>query len=358
VTVVTGFLGSGKTTLMNRALRDPLMAKTAVVVNEFGEISIDHALLSASNDNIIVLENGCLCCTVFGDLVKTLNKLYHARESGEVEFDRVVVETSGLVDLPPVLQAFLSEPTLEGLFRVAGVISTVDAVNGPNTLSTHTVSVSQVALSDHVLITKLDLIPASDRTRVLETLTQRLRRLNVSGSIFAADAPGVDPIQMIRQSRPDPARGGEHVIEWLNGVTDYSNTSFAQVQKQAAHSHDPTIASFSLVRDTPVSRDALSLLLSSLEHHLGGGLLRVKGLVNVAEEPEQPAVIQGAQHLLHNLTWLAKWPDADRRTRIVFITQGIEPADLEEMVGLLERVATRTAAARQRACSSALSTDD
>jgi len=294
------------------------------------------------------------CATVFGDLVKTLNKLYHAQESGDVEFERVVIETSGLADLSPVLQAFLSDPTLEGLFRVAGVVATVDAVNGPNTLSAHTVSVGQVALADHILITKSDLLPVSDRTQVLESLTQRLRRLNGSGSIAAADAPGIDPIQLILQSRPDPARGGQHVIEWLKGVTDDGNTSYVQVQRQATHLHDPTIASFSLIRDTPLSRDGLSLLLSSLEHHLGAGLLRVKGLVNVAEEPEQPAVIQGAQHLLHNLTWLTQWPDADRRTRVVFITQGIEPADLEEMVGLLERVATRTAAARQRASRSAL----
>ena len=157
VTILTGFLGSGKTTLLNRALRDPSMANTAVVINEFGEMSLDHALAAQSDDTIMVLENGCLCCTVFGDLVTTLNNLYHAREDGEIpRFDHVVIETSGLADPSPLIQAFLSDPTLAGLYRIGTVVATVDAVNGPDTLDNHIESVRQVALADHILITKLD----------------------------------------------------------------------------------------------------------------------------------------------------------------------------------------------------------
>ncbi len=159
VAILTGFLGSGKTTLLNRAMRDPAMARTAVVINEFGEISLDHALATTSDDTIMVLENGCLCCTVFGDLVTTLNRLYHAREAGEIpRFDHVVIETSGLADPAPVVQAFLSDPTLAGLYRVGTVVATVDAVNGPETLDRHVESVRQVALADLVLLTKLDLL--------------------------------------------------------------------------------------------------------------------------------------------------------------------------------------------------------
>ncbi len=355
VTIVTGFLGSGKTTLMNKALRDPSMARTAVVINEFGEISIDHALISTSNDNIMVLENGCLCCTVFGDLVQTLNRLYHSREAAEMDFDRVIVETSGLADLAPVLQAFLSEPTLEGLYRVGSVIATVDAINGPHTLTEHKVSVGQVALADHILITKLDLLPETSRTTGLELLTTRLRLLNQSAIISAADASPFDPIQLLKQAGPDPAAGGEAAKQWLAGATRVNAPQAAHDTHQ--HNHDSKIASFGLIRDIPLPREALSLLLTSLERHLGPGLLRVKGFVNVAEEPDQPAVIQGAQHLLHNLTWLERWPDSDRRTRIVFITQGIEAAELAEMVNLLERVATRTAAARIKAANSCASTE-
>jgi G3E family GTPase len=340
VTILTGFLGSGKTTLMNRALRDPAMAHTAVIINEFGEISIDHALTAASNDTILVLENGCLCCTVFGDLVQTLNRLYHAREAGEVQFDRIVIETSGLADVAPVLQAFLSEPTLAGLFLVSTVIATVDAVNGTHTLTEHAVSVRQAALADYLLITKLDLLAPDERPRVRAGLTERLRRCNATARIGAADDPDVDPMALLRRGAADPGQDILSAKAWLDEALTHSD---------AEHAHDSGIASFSLIRDTPLPRAALQLLLSSLEKHLGPCLLRVKGLVNVAEQPDQPAIIQGAQHLLHNLAWLPQWPDADRRTRIVFITQGIAPGELAELVTLLDRVAQRTAHARLRA---------
>ena len=347
VTILTGFLGSGKTTLMNRALSDPAMTRTAVVINEFGEVGIDHALTTASNDTILVLENGCLCCTVFGDLVQTLNRLYHARESGEIIFDQVVIETSGLADPAPVLQAFLSDPTLEGLYRVSAVIATVDAVNGDSTLTDHAVSVRQVALADYVLITKLDLVPENDRGAAQAALVARLRRLNRTARICAADDSNIDPIQLMRHSAPDPTKGPQAAKAWLDA---------AMSKVHSEHDHDASIASFSLIREAPVPREALQLLLTSLEKHLGPSLLRVKGLVSVAEEPNQPAVIQGAQHLLHNLTWLSQWPDADHRTRIVFITQGIPPGELAELVNLLDRVAQRTANARLRASAAEAAT--
>ncbi len=338
VTILTGFLGSGKTTLLNRALSDPSMARTAVVINEFGDIAIDHALTAKSDDTILVLENGCLCCTVFGDLVQTMNRLYYSREAAEIAFDRVIIETSGLADLTPVVQAFLSEPTLEGLFRVGAVITTVDMVNGGATLSEHPVAARQVALADCILLTKLDLLPATDRSVIKATLESRLRSINPSASICGVDESTVDPIRLMQLSGPDPLHGSQAAKAWL-----------AHAEADAhGHQHDDLISSFSFVRDEPVPRETLQLLLSSLEKHLGPNLLRVKGLVNVAQEPGRPAVIQGAQHLLHNLAWLPEWPDADHRTRIVFITQGILRTELEEMVNLLGRVAERTAAARRR----------
>lgn len=359
VTILTGFLGSGKTTLMNRALRDPAMARTAVVINEFGEISIDHALTTTSDDKIMVLENGCLCCTVFGDLVQTLNRLYHTREAGEVSFDRVVIETSGLADLASVMQAFLSEPTLQGLYRVSAVIATVDAVNGAATLTEHDISVRQVALADYILITKLDMLASREQTAAQAALYARLRRLNRAAIIGAVQDPGIDPIQLMRHCSPDPGKSPEAAKAWLDAVLDEHHAHHPHdhghdhSHSHQSHHHDDSITSFSLIREAPLPREALQLLLVSLERHLGPKLLRVKGLVNVIEEPDQPAVIQGAQHLLHNLTWLERWPDADRRTRIVFITQGIPHSELEEMVNLLDRVAQRTAHARLRASTAA-----
>src|ERR1700685_2455723 len=180
VTLVTGFLGSGKTTLINAALRSPELAKTVVVVNEFGEVGLDHQLFARSSDSVVVLENGCLCCTVRSDLVGTLNSLYHARQVGEIAaFDNVVIETSGLAEPGPVMQAFLSEPTLDGLYRVASVVTLVDAVHWPTTAEAHDESVRQVALADQIRITKLDLA-AGDRDAAAAGLIAELRRVNPS----------------------------------------------------------------------------------------------------------------------------------------------------------------------------------
>jgi G3E family GTPase len=351
VTILTGFLGSGKTTLLNHALREPAMANTAVIINEFGEISLDHVLATQSNDTIMVLENGCLCCTVFGDLVTTLNNLYHAREDGEIpRFDHVVIETSGLADPSPLYQAFLSDPTLAGLYRLGIVVATIDAVNGPGTLDMHIESVRQVALADRILITKLDLIDSAKANEVEATLTARLRDINPAAEISRIDDPAFDISALLRSPGFDPAEPKKDVRAWLNAAAYEQHHDHAHDAHNHHHGpHDRDIASFCFVRETPIPREALQLLLNALQQNLGPNLLRVKGIVHVAEEPERPAVIQGAQHLLHNLAWLDRWPDADRRSKIVFITQGFERAEIEDMIAVLDRVAARTAAARARA---------
>ena len=355
VTILTGFLGSGKTTLLNHALREPAMANTAVIINEFGEISLDHVLATQSNDTIMVLENGCLCCTVFGDLVTTLNNLYHAREDGEIpRFDHVVIETSGLADPSPLYQAFLSDPTLAGLYRLGIVVATVDSVNGPGTLDMHIESVRQVALADRILITKLDLIDSTKANEVEATLTARLRDINPAAEISRIDDPAFDISALLRSPGFDPAAPKKDVRTWLNAAAyeqhhDHNHDHDHDDHNHHHGPHDRDIASFCFVRETPIPREALQLLLNALQQNLGPNLLRVKGIVHVAEEPERPAVIQGAQHLLHNLAWLDRWPDADRRSKIVFITQGFERAEIEDMIAVLDRVAARTAAARARA---------
>jgi G3E family GTPase len=359
VTILTGFLGSGKTTLLNRALRDPAIANTAVVINEFGEVGLDHLLAAQSDDTIMVLENGCLCCTVFGDLVTTLNNLFHAREDGKIpRFDHVVIETSGLADPAPLIQAFLSDPTLAGLYRIGAVVATVDAVNGPGTLDEHIESVRQVALADHILISKLDLVsPAKMRDAEEAALTARLKRLNPAVKISRSDDPAFDVGKLLRGDGLDPAAAGADARAWLNaaaydrsGADEHAHDHDGEhVDHDHHHLHDRDIASFCFTREAPIPREALRLLLDALQQNLGPNLLRVKGIVHVAEEPERPAVIQGAQHLLHNLSWLERWPDDDRRSRIVFITQGFDRAEVEEMIAVLDRVAARTAAARARA---------
>jgi G3E family GTPase len=362
VTILTGFLGSGKTTLLNKAMRDPAMANTAVVINEFGEVGLDHALATSSNDTIMVLENGCLCCTVFGDLVATMNNLYHAREDGSIpRFDHVVIETSGLADPSPVIQAFLSDPTLAGLYRIASVIATVDAVNGPGTLDNHAESVRQVGLADHILLTKLDLLGDEAAERQAQ-LTARLRRINPAARITRIDDPAVEPCALLRAPGLDPNDPDADARAWLDAAAYESQDHAHHDHDHSGHDHsahdhlhhglhDRDIASFCFIRENAIPREALRLLLDALQQNLGSNLLRVKGILHIAEEPDRPAVIQGAQHLLHNLSWLDRWPDDDRRSKIVFITQGYDRAEVEDMIAVLDRVAARTAAARARAQS-------
>jgi G3E family GTPase len=360
VTVLTGFLGSGKTTLLNRALSSPVMARTAVVINEFGETGIDHLLTATSNDQIMLLENGCLCCTVFGDLIGTLNRLYYARESGEVApFDHVVIETSGLADPRPVLQAFLSDPTLEGLYRLGSVVAVVDAINCLGTFDRHDESVRQVALADQILVSKLDMLEGAKAVAREAELRTKLATLNPAAHVHRVDDPSIDPVRLLRATGFSLERGGVEAAAWLNAAAythhdhEYGHQGdhqhdIAGGEQSHRHSH-ADIASFCLVREQPTTLYGLELLLAAVEQNLGPGLLRLKGLVHVVEQPDRPAVIHGAQHLLHNLVWLDRWPDDDRKTRIVFITEGIDRKTLEEMISLLDRVAQRTAAARQRA---------
>jgi G3E family GTPase len=302
---------------------------------------------------------------VFGDLVTTLNNLYHSREDGAIpRFDHVVIETSGLADPSPLIQAFLSDPTLAGLYRIASVVATVDAVNGPGTLDNHVESVRQVALADHILITKLDLLESAKAKDAEAALTARLRRLNPAAKISRIDDPTFDVGVLLRSTGLDPADPKADARAWLNAAAyeqhlghhhdrehdherDHEHHHHGHDQRHGLHDRD--IASFCFVRDDPMPREALRLLLDALQQNLGPNLLRVKGIINVAEEPDRPAVIQGAQHLLHNLSWLDRWPDADRRSKIVFITQGFDREEVEDMIAVLDRVAARTAAARARA---------
>jgi G3E family GTPase len=355
VTLVTGFLGAGKTTLINAALRAPKLAKTLVVVNEFGEVGLDQKLFARSSDAVVVLENGCLCCTVKSDLVGTLNQVFHARQAGEIpHFDNVVIETSGLAEPGPVLQAFLSEPTLEGLYRVASVLTLVDAVNWKATAEAHDEWVRQIALADQIRIGKIDLV-SGDRDEAEAALRAELRRLNPSAGIGLVDWASTEVATLLTSKGFDAADPKADPRPWLK----------AHVHADPDHAHDATcghdhhdpfvphlhgkaVESFVLTREAPLSRDELQFLLDGVAQNLGSGLLRVKGLINVVEEPGRPAVIQGVQHLLHTMSWLDQWPDDDHRTQIVFITQGIPRANLKDVIDLLDRVSARTFKAREK----------
>jgi G3E family GTPase len=360
VTLVTGFLGSGKTTLINSALRSAELAKTVVVVNEFGEVGLDHQLFASSSDSVVVLENGCLCCTVRSDLVGTLNGLYHARERGDIPaFDNVVIETSGLAEPGPVLQAFLSEPTLDGLYRVANVLTVVDAVNWAGTSEAHEEAARQVALADQIRITKLDMV-TGDRQNSSSRIRLELRGINPSAVIDEVDWSAAAIAKLLSSRGFDATDPQSDPRPWLN-LQAYGNAPHDHdAHDDDHHDHDHSghlhsfhlegrgIENFVLTRESPLTREEAQFLLDGIAQNLGTGLLRVKGLVNVAEEPGRPAVIQGAQHLLHTMTWLDRWPDGDHRSRIIFITQGIPRDRLRDIIDLLDRVSARTFRARAR----------
>ena len=354
VMILSGFLGSGKTSLLNSALADPQMSRTMVVINEFGEISIDHELTAKSDDIITVLDNGCLCCTVFGDLVGLLQRLYHDREAGRIDaFDRIVIETSGLANPVPVMQAFLSDPALAGLYRFEGLVVTVDAVNGASTFARHVEAIQQVAVADTIVVTKGDLVGGSGSDE-WKHLLSAIRQINPAGRISDRNASDFDAATILRHGSSDPTYGGRATLEWLNVEAHLSacgtecDDPTHDHMPLPHHAHSANISTHCLVREKPSSREALNLLLTAIEQNLGPSLLRVKGIVGIEEQPEAPAVIQGAQHLLHNVAFLPSWPSEDRRTRIVFIVQNIPAQVLEEMVTLLDRVAVRTAAAKER----------
>jgi G3E family GTPase len=304
ISVITGFLGSGKTTLLSRLLRDPALARSAVIVNEFGEVGLDHLLVEASDEEVVLLEGGCLCCKVRGDLVRTAGELLARRARGEADFERIVVETTGLADPAPILQALMTDREIAGQLRLDSVFATVDCAAGGATLDAHPQSVKQAALADRIVLTKTDLADSS-------ALAARLRRLN----------PGAP--QLV-------ARHGEVDTGLLFGSSVYE----PRLYESQTHSDDVT--TFCLRRSEPLHAATLSLFLQVLAEHCGEKLLRLKGLVDVVESPGRPAVIHGVQHVFHPPAWLEGWPDDDRTTRIVVISQGLDAGWLQDLLEELD----------------------
>jgi G3E family GTPase len=328
VLVLTGFLGSGKTTLLSHLLRQPDFARTAVIINEFGEIGLDHDLVEASDDSFITLTTGCLCCKVRDDLVATLDDMLRRREEGRVSpFTRVVIETSGLADPAPILQTLMTDRTIAGRVALAGVVTTVDAVNGAATLEREAISVKQVAVADRLVLTKSDLAGA-----VRPELFRRLAQLNAAAPVLSADRGRLDPQRLFDAGRDDPHSGSFEVQSWLGERSD-------------VHSHGPhdaDIRSYAILRDAPIRAVTLTLLLETLAEHCGADLLRLKGIVDILESPDRPAVIHGVQHVFHAPAWLPRWPSGDRRSRIVVITRGIPQSWIEALLDALEAEVAET----------------
>ncbi|HUB95873.1 MAG TPA: GTP-binding protein [Stellaceae bacterium] len=319
-TLITGFLGSGKTTLLNGLLSHSGMADTAVIINEFGEIGLDHLLVESAFEDAVLLKSGCICCTVRGDLIDTMTGLVARRDRGEIPaFSRVAIETTGLADPAPILHTIMSEATLTPLYRLDRVVTTVDAVNAADQLDHHYEAAKQAALADRLVLTKTDLVTDAARAAV----EARLRALNPMAPIAIVVNGKIEPAAIFDDDPVAPELRTERLSAAAHLGHDHDHDHV-----DADHlSHHHGISTVSLTHEEPVQWPRLRAWLVSLASLKGPDLLRVKGLVNVAGRAG-PVVIHGVQHVFHPPVELKSWPDEERRTRIVFITRNIKAADL------------------------------
>jgi G3E family GTPase len=334
--VLTGFLGSGKTTLLGHLLRQPGFSRTAVIINEFGEVGLDHDLIEASEDSFIALQTGCLCCKIRNDLATTLHDMLRRRDKGAVApFTRVVIETSGLADPAPILQTLMTDTKIAGRIVLGGVVTTVDAVNGNDTLVREEISAKQVAVADRLVLTKTDL---SDPMQ--PALIRQLGALNATAPVLRACYGQIGPQGLFDGGLYDPLTKSLDVQSWLGA---------AAVAHGHAHSrHD--VDTYAILRPEPIRAVALTLFLETLSEHCGADLLRLKGIVNILESPDQPAVIHGVQHVFHPPSWLARWPSDDRRSRIVFIVRGVPRGWIEAVLAALDAEVADVSATRAWKC--------
>ena len=345
VSVLTGFLGSGKTTVLSYLTQQPALSGTLVLINEFGEIGLDHHFLVMRSEDDVVIEmsSGCLCCTIRGDLAKTLHEA-PARltgRSGKLLFDRVIIETTGLADPAPILHTLMTDPAVARRYRLDGVITAVDAVNGDDTLDRQIESVKQAAVADRLLITKTDLADND----VLRRLQDRLRGLNPAAPQIISENGAVDPASLFDAGLYDPKTKSLDVQNWLkaeayaephdheHGTADRGHTHTHQ--HNDVNRHDADIKAVCLTIDEPIHGDALDLWLEALLLLRGADFLRIKGIINVVDF-DGPVVIHGVQHIFHPAVMLKEWPSEDRRSRIVFITRDMDESALRDTLKMLE----------------------
>jgi G3E family GTPase len=332
VSVITGFLGSGKTTLLNKLLRHAGMGDSAVIINEFGEVALDHLLVEAIEGEVAVLASGCICCTLRSDLVQTLRGLLARRDSGDVPaFSRVLVETTGLADPAPIVQLLLNNPLVSHFVRLDAVVTTVDAANGLRHIDGHAEAIKQVALADRLLLTKTDLASAE----TIEDLQRRLVALNPGAARHVVTNGEIVPEALFGAALFDPSRKTADVQRWINEDAYRNDRHDHGAHEHGAHHHHD-INAFCLTSDRPLSWEALATWLARLRHSAGDDLFRVKGILNLVGE-SAPVAIHGVHHIFHPPVLLDAWPDSDHRSRIVFIARGIERTELEE--SFLEHVA-------------------
>lgn len=358
VSILTGFLGSGKTTLLKALLAHPGMNRVAVIINEFGEIGLDHTLIEKVDEDAVLLNSGCLCCTVRGDLLDTLKSLYKRRAKGEIApFDRIVIETTGLADPAPILHTMMSDGFLVTRFTLDGVIAVVDAVNAPWQLDQQFESVKQVAVADRIVLSKTDLAPAA----AVAALEERLFAINPAAPVLKAVNGDIEPKALFDAGLYNPMTKSSDVQRWLKEEA-YRDTEGHVYHREHEHGHghdhghhhdhghghehhghghdhhhhdvnrhDDHIRAFCLTFDEPFAWNAIAPALDMLVQSHGLNLLRMKGILNV-KEVDQPVVVHAVQHLFHPPAKLDAWPDDDRRSKLVIIARDLEKEAVERIL--------------------------
>lgn len=342
VTLLTGFLGSGKTTLLNHLVRHPDLHRTLIIINEFGTIGLDHLLVTHSKEDLVVeMSNGCMCCTIRQDLATTLRDIiWRFARDGISQFDRVLIETTGLADPAPILHTLITDTFIAGHYKLDGILTTVDVASGNATLDSHPESIKQIAVADRLLLTKADVAT----TEALAELQQRLLEINPAAMQIAVNNGALDPASILNLGLFDTSTKSAEVQRWLQQEA-YTLVSASRApyrlnylshgkghqhrQPPDVNRHNDRIQAFCYVIDEPVAGDIFEEWIGTLTMLRGEKMLRIKGIINVKGTPG-PVVIHGVQHIFHPPVFLEAWPSADHRSRIVFITQDLKPIVISE----------------------------
>ncbi len=342
VYILTGFLGAGKSTLLNRVLRDPSLADTAVIINEFGDIALDHDLVRIGETQILRTTTGCACCSVGSDIRSTLKELHMLSASGDIAFSRVIVETTGLADPAPLVNELVPggspaftvrDHVVAQSFELAGIVTLVDIVTGELAIENHFEATKQVAFADRIVLTKTDLARDPASIRDVETLRARLATVNPSAPIVDGGARDFQPACLFNARPYVPASLGDDVVGWL------ALEDAIRAEGLPAHSggrpsfdrHGGRIQTFAMTRDHPIEPAAFRKFMGLMSAAAGPRLLRAKGLVSLAQDPQRPRVVHAVQHVVYPTRALDAWPSDDHRTRLVFITDGIEPEPVRQL---------------------------
>jgi G3E family GTPase len=341
VNVITGFLGSGKTTLLRHILADADYADCAVLINEFGEVGIDHLIVERVDGETVLMQSGCICCTIRDDLAGAIRALYDRREAGTLPpFRRLIIETTGLADPTPILATVMNDPVIRHHFRLGNIVATVDAVNGDTHLDRQPESVKQAALADRILVTKVDLADE----KALRRLEARLAKINPTAPKFSSANAAVSAALLVGEDVFEPTSKEAEVRRWLAEEARHDHAGHDHRHRGDPNRHDARIHAFTMTFDGPVDWTVFGIWLTLLLHARGADVLRVKGILNLGEGAP-PVVVNGVQHLVHPPLHLDHWPDGDRRSRLVFIVRDIQQAAIEASFAAFQRALAREAAA-------------